>query len=215
MPWNAIWPVGTSSVKNNRLTGADNTVYIKTTMGGDPIGTSNLTVRDHFWDVGGDVDGRHRFVQSPPFTVGTLPADPTIGNGMAGVLYLKTVLGRVQGFYRNAQGVYQYLPAFLSGTVAVNTTSFIDVVAVPANCYGQVAMYTTALGIYSGVTAHFRSNGTIVETWGLAQTDEGATSSAPLKFASGPDDATTLFIRARRRDAGAATWNYRITYRAL
>ena len=214
MPWNSTWPVGSVSVKNNRTTGNQNTAYIEATMGNSVVGTNTVTTRDHFWNVGANEDGRHRFIQSPAFTVGGLPTDPVIGTGMDGVLYLKTVLARVQGFYRNAQGVYQYLPAFLSGSVVV-PAGFVDVVAVPASCYGELTMYTTARGVYSGVTAHFRSDGTAVETWGLAQTDNGSTSSAPLKFASGAD-ASTLFIRARARDAAnGLTWNYRITYRAL
>lgn len=214
MPWNSTWPVGTSSVKTNRTSGQENTTYIETTMGNSVLGTNTVTTRDHFWNVGANEDGRHRFIQSPAFTVGGLSADAVVGTGMDGVLYLKTVLGRVQGFYRNAQGIYQYLPAFLSGSVVISG-SYVDVVAVPANCYGQVTMYTAARGIYSAVTAHFRSDGTVVETWGLTQSDNGASNNTPLKFASG-SNATTLFIRARTSDAAnGQTWNYRITYRAL
>lgn len=216
MPWNSTWPVGNVSVKTNRTSGQQNTTYTETTMGNSVIGTNTVTTRDHFWNVGANEDGRHRFIQSPAFTVGSVATDPVIGTGMDGVRYLKTVSGRVQGFYRNAQGIYQYIPAFLSGSVVLPGT-YADVVAVPANSYGQVAMYTTARGILSGVTAHFRSDATVVETWGLLQSNEASTTNniAPLKFASGTD-ATTLFIRARARDAAAGqTWNYRITYRAL
>lgn len=212
MPWNSTWPVGNVSVKNNRTTGNQNTTYIETTMGNSVVGTNTVTTRDHFWNVGANEDGRHRFIQSPAFTVGAVPTDPVIGTGMDGVSYIKTVLGRVQGFYRNAQGIYQSIPAFLSGAVAIPTTAYTTVVAVPANCYGQIAMYTTALGKYSGVTAHFRSNGVTVEAWGLTQSDDTASNNTPLKFASGTD-ALLLNIRARRSDAGSATWNYRITYR--
>jgi|SRR6185369_8742257 len=212
MPWNSTWPIGSSSVKNNRTAGQQNTTYIETTMGNSVVGTNTNTTRDHFWAVGSNEDGRHRFVQSPAFTVGGNPTDPVIGTGMDGVRYLKTTLGRVQGFYRNAQGIYQYIPAFLSGSVAIPTNSYTTIVAVPANCYGQVAMYTTALGRYSGITAHFRSNGSIVETWGLIQSDDSSSGNTPLKFASG-SNATDLNIKARRSDASSATWNYRITYR--
>jgi len=212
MPWNSTWPIGGVSVKTNRTSGNQNTTYIQTTMGNSPIGTNLVTTRDHFWNVGANEDGRHRFIQSPAFTVGGNPTDPVIGTGMSGVTYLKTVSGRVQGFYRNSQGVYQYIPAFLSGTVNIPTTTYVNVVAVPANSYGEVAMYTTALGRYSGVTAHFRSSGTIVETWGLTQSDDTSSNNTPLKFAAA-GNATDLNIKARRSDAASATWNYRITYR--
>lgn len=215
MPWNSTWPVGSVSVRNNRTTGNQNTTYIETTMGNQAVGTNTTpqTAMDHFWDVGANEDGRHRFIQSPAFTVGAVPTDPVIGTGMDGVQYLKTVLTRVQGFFRNAEGIYQYIPAFLSGSVAVNSTgTYSTVVGVPANCYGQIAMYTTALGVYSGVTAHFRSDATTVETWGLTQSDDTSSNNTPLKFASG-GDALLLNIRARRSSAAAATWNYRITYR--
>lgn len=212
MPWNSTWPVGSSSVKTNRSSGQQNTTYIETTMGNSVVGTNTVTTRDHFWNVGANEDGRHRFIQSPAFTVGAVATDPVIGTGMDGVSYLKTVSGRVEGFYRNAEGIYQYIPAFLSGSVAIPTTSYTTVVAVPADSYGEITMYTTALGRYSGVTAHFRSNGSTVEAWGLTQSDDTSSNNTPLKFASA-GDASGLNIRARRSDAGSATWNYRITYR--
>lgn len=215
MPWNSTWPVGNLSVKANRTKGQENTTYIEVTMGNSIVGTNTVNTRDHFWAVGANEDGHHRFIQSLAFTVGGNPTDPLIGTGMDCVEYFKTILGRVEGFFRNAQGIYQHIPAFLSGSVAVpNTGSYTTVVAVPANCYGQIAMYTTALGKFSGVTAHFRSNGSIVETWGLTQSDDTDDTNVPLKFASG-SEATDLNIKARRSDASSDTWNYRITYRAF
>ncbi len=213
MPWNSTAPLGSVSVKANRTIIQQNTSYIETTMGNSIVGTNTTSTRDHFWDVGTNEDGRHRFLNFPAFTVGAVAADPVIGTGMDVVRYVKTTNGRVQGFFRNAQGIYQDVPAFLSGTIAVPTTSYTNLVAVPANVYGEIFMWTTALGTRSSQSGSFRSDGTIVEAWGFAQSTDSESSSTPLKFASG-SDATTLNIRVRRSDAASAIWNYRITYRA-
>ena len=116
MTWNSIWPIGTSSVRSNRVTGAQNTEYIETTMGPSVVGTNAVTTRDHFWNVDPNLDGRHRFIQSPAFTVGGLPTDPVVGTSMDGVLYTKTktatestVQQDVQPFFRNTSQVFQLL----------------------------------------------------------------------------------------------------------
>ncbi len=215
MPWNSTQPLGSISVKGNRPLAQQNTTYIETTMGTSIVGTNTVTTRDHFWNVSANLDGRHRFIQSPAFTVGGNPTDPVIGTGMDGVQYLKTVLGTVQEFYRNSQGIYQATPAFLQGTVSVPSSSaYSTIVAIPANAYGEVVMWTTALGKFSAISGYFRSNATIVEGWTLVQADDSSTSNCPLKLANG-SNATTLNLQARRSDAGSATWNYRITYRAI
>ena len=90
MPWNSTWPVGSISVKANRVVGQQNTTYIETTMGNSIVGTNTTATRDHFWNVGTNEDGRHRFIQSPKFTVGGNPADPVLGTGMDGVRYIKS-----------------------------------------------------------------------------------------------------------------------------
>jgi len=215
MSWNPNTPDITKSVKANSAPMISNNQYIEQKMGNEVVGTNTLTTRDHFWSVGATIDGRHRFIQSPAFTVGAIPTDPVVGSGMDGVLYLKTTNTRAEWFHRNSSGIYQAVPSFLQGTVAVPTSSFTNVVEVPPNVYGEIIMFTTALGNDSGVSGFFRSNATIVESWSLVQSDgSGSTDSTPLKFASG-SDATTRFILARRSDAGSATWNYRITYRAI
>lgn len=215
MPWNSTSPNGAISVKANRPFQQQNTTYTEVTMGNSIVGTNTNATRDHFWNVGADEDGRHRFINSPAFTVGAVAADPVIGTGMDGVAYLKTVLGTVQQFYRNAQGIYQTSPAILTGTVAINTTSYVNVVAVPANCYGEIFMYTTATGEFSGQTGFFRSDGVKVESWALIYgVSSTAAPGGALLFGNGAS-AIGLNIRARRAGAGAATWNYIIKYRAL
>lgn len=219
MPWHPDFPLGTTSVRNNRVIGDDNTKYIQTTMGNEAVGTNTVATRDHFWNVGPDQDGRHRFIQSPKFVspVG-VNTDPLLGTLMDGVLYLRTVstdVGRVEGFYRNAEGIYQYIPSFLQGAVAVpSTASFSLVTTIPPNVYGEILMYTTAMGQYSAFRGHFRSNATVVEGWSLGESSIGLGTYYPLKLANGAD-AINLDLKARRSDAASATWNYRITYRAL
>ena len=211
MPWNSTSPVGSISVKANKATMQQNTTYIETTMGDSAVGTNAVTTRDHFWNVGTNEDGRHRFIQSPAFTVGAVATDPVIGTGMDGVLYLKTTNSRAEGFYRNASGVYQYIPSFLSGTVSVTSTStYATVVSVPANVYGEI-------WIWRDTTRHmqrasFISDGTIVEAFSFREQIDGS-SRIYTEFLN--DGATDLNIKVRRSFGTSGTYNYRITYRAV
>lgn len=221
MPWNSVSPLGTISVKSNRTPMNQNTTYIETTMGNSVVGTNTATTRDHFWNVGSNEDGRHRFMQSPKFTVGAVAADPVLGTGMDGVLYLKqpsATATNIEGFYRNSQGIYQYIPAFLSGTHVV-TSSYTTIVTIPANVYGEIVMYTTTDdGSTSGAIGHFSSifaAGTKTYAWSLTQTTNSSATSQPLKFGNG-SSASGLDLVVRTSDASnGLTWNYRITYRAI
>lgn len=222
MPWNSTSPIGSVSVKNNRTTMNQNTAYIETTMGNSIIGTNTDTTRDHFWNVGGNEDGRHRFINSPAFTVGGNPADPVLGAGMDGVCYLKSdglTPARVGGYYRNAQNIYQYIPIFLTGTKEV-ASSYTTIIDVPDNVYGDIFMYATLPGSnaerkYRTVTGFFRSSSGLVDAWALVNSAQGDDAAFGLKFGNG-GDAVGLNIRARAEDASAdLQWNYRITYRAI
>jgi len=205
MAWDSASPDGSLSVKDNRTQMNANNEYISATMGDVTHNT-----KDHFWDISGDKDGYHRSVNMPAQVGHISPA--TVA--MDGVIYYKSAGGTVQAFFKNnTLDTYQFIPSFKQGTVVVNA-SYGNVINVPASVYGEIFMYTTALGKRSAVTGFFRSNATIVESWGLTQSDDGTQTSTPLKFAS-DTDATTLFIKARTSDASnGQTWNYRITYRA-
>lgn len=214
MPWNSTWPVGGVSVKANRTSGQENTTYIETTMGNSVVGTNTNTTRDHFWDVGSNEDGRHRFINSPAFTVGATAANPVIGTGMDAVFYLKTINTRAEWFHRNASNIFQVTPGYLTGTVVL-AAGYSNVVAVPASVWGEIFMWTTAQGNFSGQTGFFRSNGATVESWALYLGPQGEGESLALKFGNGTD-ASGLNIRARPEDAAAGqTWFYRIMYRAI
>lgn len=217
MPWNSTFPLGSVSVKANRAIGQQNTTYIETTMGNSIVGTNTVATRDHFWNVGANEDGRHRFIQSPAFTVGGTPTDPLIGTGMDGVQYLKTTNGRVQGFYRNAQGVYQSIPAFITGTVNISGgggSDWKNLAAIPANCYGEVFLYQDSDKSYIQSGA-FSSDG--VSTRGFSNRIKITGDADDYMVELRNDNSNNLTLQARRGSAGSSfdgTWNYRITYRA-
>lgn len=223
MPWNSTFPLGSVSVKANRPIGQQNTTYIETTMGNSIVGTNTDTTRDHFWNVGSDEDGRHRFIQSVGFTsTAAAPNDtyPVLGAGMQSVLFALESKGQLVWFHKigdtnDESNIHQFIPNFLAGTVLISSSgTYQNIVAVPNNVYGEIFMWTDANGKRSGQTGFFKSTNSIVEAWGLTQSDDSTSSSVPLKFASGTD-AIDLTIKARRSDASSATWNYRITYRAM
>lgn len=114
--WSSTAPLGSVSVRANKSILQNNITYIETYMGNSILGTNTNAVRDHFWDVSGDLDGRHRFMNSVGFTVGGTPTDPEIGANMDGVFYFKqksniesTVQQDVQLFYRNVPQIMQVL----------------------------------------------------------------------------------------------------------
>lgn len=213
MPWNSTSPTGSISVKANRTPMQQNTTYIETTMGNSVVGTNTTSTRDHFWDVGSNEDGRHRFMQSPAFTVGAVATDPVIGTGMDGVLYLKTVSTddtTIQGFYRNAQGVYQYIPTFVSGSLSVTSTpqSFITV---PQNVYGEIFFYLTGVNSNCIQYGVFHTTTTGVSCGAIPNTDSSGDTQKNLRISGG----TGFNISVRTDSDGiAGTWNYKVTYRA-
>lgn len=215
MPWNSTWPVGTISVKANRVIGQQNVTYTETTMGNSVVGTNTTTTRDHFWNVGTDEDGRHRFIQSPAFTVGGNPTDPVVGSGMNGVLYLKTTNNIPQWFHRPSSGdIYQATPNFLQGAVVIGSSQ-TNIVAVPANVYGEIWLWRTTQGKNTAQNGFFRSDGSKVEGWSNYLGPEGSSASLNLKLGNG-SDASGLNIRARTADASSGnTWQYRVIYRAI
>lgn len=68
MPWHAVWPMGTDSVRTNRTPGQENTAYLDTTL-----------KLDHFWNEGADESGHHKWAQ----TVATNDATPAVATNVA------------------------------------------------------------------------------------------------------------------------------------
>ena len=215
MPWNPIYPLGTVSVRQNETIGTQNTTYIEVTMGNSVVGTNTTSTRDHFWDVGNDEDGRHRFIQSPGFTVGGNPTDPVVGTGMDAVLYAKETNGETQWFTRNATIIYQATPTVLRGTISIpSAAAYTNIVAVPANVYGEIFMYANTLSGISVQTGFFRSDATHVEAYATEFVANNTRSVIALAFGNAAF-ASGLNIRAIRDAASQTNWNYIITYRAL
>lgn len=216
MPWNSVSPNGALSVKNNRTPMNQNTTYIETTMGNSVVGTNTVATRDHFWNVGSNEDGRHRFIQSPKFTVGGVATDPVIGTGMDGVIYLKGTGSGVQVFYRNViNGVYQFSPNFLTGTVVLNS-SFATIVALPANVYGEIFLFNDTAGRTRGQAGFFKTNAATCDGWSYGERLQGGSTAVYPVILGNGSDASGLNLRAASDEAASGqTWNYRITYRFI
>jgi hypothetical protein len=139
MVWNTTSPDGAQSVKANVPIQQQNTTYTEVTMGN--ILSNVEPSQDHFWNLD-PFSGHHRQVQMPNYsaTYSGAPTDPTLAGSMDGSIYLKSVNNQIKGFFKNATNSFQFIPGFLTGSIALNT-SYVDVVALPDNCYGQVWMF--------------------------------------------------------------------------
>ncbi len=218
MVWNSVWPNGTKSVKGNENPGLQNTQYIETTLGNAVVGTNNANTTDHFFDVSANLDGHHRFVKMPKFTVGGNAADPALSASMDGVIYLKTTSGTVQGFYKNAQGVYQFIPALLTGVVNDVNSTYKPMVSVPENTYGEIFMYTGPVGTATTAIGFYRSD-TVCNAYAIRHTGTTASSISALRFGNGTNagaGADILKIMVRTEDAASGlNWNFKVTYRSI
>lgn len=142
----------------------------------------------------------------------TSAVDPAIPAGMDGVHYIKTANSTIQGFYRNASGIYQYIPSFLSGTVSVtSTSSYATIVAVPDDCYGHIYLFTTT-SADDGQFGFFKADGGVVQAYSMATSfASSSTANVNLKLGNGAQ-ASALNLRVRRGEGPSATYAYRIVY---
>ena len=184
MPWNTVAPLGTVSVKANRTILQQNTTYIETTMGNSVVGTNAVTTRDHFWNVGSDEDGRHRFIQSPAFTVGGLPVDPVVGTGMDSVAYSKLKLAAeavaqqdVQPFYRNASAIMQML--------GMRACAVFDSTGVIAYSHNVSSVVRSATGRYTITFTSALPSVNYLVSGGAMRSDSGGTLPTIVSVASG------------------------------
>jgi hypothetical protein len=202
MTWTVGWPTGNISVKNNKTPGQNNMAYIETTA-----------QVDHYFDEGAGFDGHHKFIKMP-----VQASDVSPGANMDGAIYLKSDGTTVQGYYQNAINVYEFIPAYKSGTVSVTSTStFTNITTVPANVYGDVYLFRKVdNGTAANSTAliqvgHFYSNNNTVHAFSNRIKQEDTSDAYLLELEN--DETTDLNIRVRRGDASSGTWEYRITYR--
>lgn len=103
--WNTTAPDGSKSVAANNTILQQNTTYTETVQN-----------YDHYWNIGTDEDGHHKYVQTVGYASGGTPTDPTIATGMDAVYYAKlktaseaTAQQDVQPYYKNAGQVMQIL----------------------------------------------------------------------------------------------------------
>lgn len=145
MSWSSTSPDGTKSVKANEAPMAANTVYTETEM--------NI---DHFWNIGADEDGRHKFAQMPKYEDGEVatPTSPTIGAGMDLAYFARlktaaeaTAAQDVQPYARNAGGIMQLLGIRACGVFnAAGTLSYSHNCTLTRTGTGRFTVnFTTAL----------------------------------------------------------------------
>lgn len=199
MVWTRIVVDDTKSVAFNATTLNGNAAYIEDSM-----------QLDHYWDEGSNLDGHHRVVQMP-----NEASDPSLATDMDAAFYVKDDAdSKTVGFFRSAEGVYQFVPRFASGTVSLPNTNLTTITAVPANVYGEIVMWTTASsGTIQVQSGFFVSNGTQVFGWSnsmIASTSATVTTLVALDNLVG---TATLNLGCRREGGAAGTWYWRITYR--
>ena len=115
--WNSVNPDPAKSVKENGPKMQENTTYTEEIMGNTANDTTNTDViRDHYWDVSANLDGRHRYLNMPAFTIAGTETDPVLGDGMGGTAYCRTKTAAespdvqdVQPFFRNTADIMQLL----------------------------------------------------------------------------------------------------------
>lgn len=207
MVWNSTSPDGPQSVKANVVIQQQNTTYTENTLG-----NSTNTSKDHFWNIGVNEDGHHRAVQMMDYadTYVGAPADAALAADMDGVVYLKTVAGTIQGFYQNAAGIYQFIPAFLTGSHNV-TASYTTVLSVPNNTYGQIFMFQTDNSANCAFGS-FKATTSVCQAFCDGQfLGNSSTLTRPLRFGNS-DQASGLNFRVRTSDGATGTYQYRIMY---
>ena len=194
MVWTSLSPDGTKSVRTNVPVMAANTTYTETTL--------NV---DHYWNIGVDEDGHHKQVQMPKQA-----SDITLGTGMDGGTYLKeTSYGRIEGFFRNTNGVYQYIPSFITGSIALLTSTYIAVVAIPNNTYGTIHMFKNN-GADNSQFGWFNASSGIVRAYSNV-TQKTGSSSRSMNVQFNNDGAGALIFKALAVSGGAGTYQFRIT----
>lgn len=197
MVWSPVSPDGTISVRANTPNMLANTVYTETTLN-----------NDHYWNFDELHDGRHKQVGM----YATVGDAPLIG-GIDGVTYLRAVSGsnaRIQGFYQNGQGIYQYIPTFRQGTVNLpNTSNFFVVTSIEPESYGQVFMWQ-ANALNNMTMGYFKATSGILHCYSCVTEFSGTNSvKNNLKFGNNAD-AVGLDIRVQVQDGNTGMYQFRV-----
>ena len=131
--WQITAPDGTLSVSANEGLLQANTTYIRTEMN-----------RDHFWDISGNEDRRHKFAQMPKYEdgVAATPTSPTLADGMDLAFFarLKTAAEAVSAGAQNVQ-------PYVRNTIGV--TGIMQLLGIRA-----CGVFTLAGGVSTMVYSH-------------------------------------------------------------
>lgn len=197
--WNPVWPNGAVSVRANTIPGQQNTNYI-----------NSIENVNHYWNVGANFDGNHRFIQMPNQAI-----DVALTASMDGALYIKPASVNdpsINLFYVNATGIVQATPTFQKGSVSLPSSSaYVNVgAAIPQHSYGVIYMFTDddvgnmAMGFFVAGTTTVNCYTNVTLTGSMS----GSTQN--VRFGNG-STASGLIIRAQR-NTGLTTgpYQYRI-----
>jgi hypothetical protein len=144
-------------------------------------------------------------------------ADPV--RTLDGIIFTKEVSAtntRVEGFYKNSVGTYQFIPSYKSGSVLLNTTSsFHTLTDVPNNSYGYIYMYTATDADDMGM-GFFKAAGGKVQAYTIPVLLQDANyGDWFFRFGNG-SNASGLNIRVKKPNHLATdTYNYKIVYWGL
>jgi hypothetical protein len=179
--WNSTSPDGSKSVKANQTPMAQNTTYTETVLNGD-----------HFWNIGANQDGRHNAINMPKQA-----SDPATSTGMDGTVFIKEVSAtnaRIEGFYRNVNGIYQFIPSFQEGTADFTSSTVQNIAVIPDNSYGQIYLFVndgtlSARGMCFGT---FKAAGAKVQGY---NSEGGNTAAVPIILQNNVDGGLTLKVQ--------------------
>lgn len=151
MPWNQVFPLGTSQVSQAPPLFQQNWAFLNTNIN-----------TDHFFNTGVPTEGHHQFVQLLDQGAAALAA------GMNAVLYTRGTGGSgtiQEPFWTNTNVVtpVQQIPTFITGTTAcpagVQNTTIINMAAGPQpNCMGFIQLFQQG-AVNSFACAYYVWNG--------------------------------------------------------
>lgn len=170
---------------------------------------------DHvFNDTAAATDGLHSQVTLINRT------DPSsVPAGANSILYGKVASDGINDFwFYNSTVARQANWRELTGTASI-TTSFSNIVAVPADTYGYIFMYAS-IGVegYYIQTGAFAANNSVCNAYSVAlKFESGSGAQQIIRFGVPSDGASGLFIRGKNDQASkfTTTWTYKVYYRLI
>lgn len=107
---------------------------------------------------------------------------------------------------------YQYSWRELTGTIALNQTTFTDIVVIPNNSFGQVFLFITVATIPYCQLIYFAANAATLNAYSVNSTQIFTVVANPVNVL-GPTNGLTLSGQTRFGLGG--TWTYKVEYRKV